>query len=212
MVMNKIEVLKLQQRCTDLYGMMVLYQTLKNPNYNTIINVGSFTGKYSNVYSRLFKNVISFDPSTHVSINKYKSSNETFYNKALYSEKTKLKFYQFPKPGYDSTSKDFLKLNEDVLKEYQPKVSEIETYMLDEFNFDCIDYIKIDAEGVDGHVILGAEQTIKKCRPVIQVEYIEKNHEAVLFLLENNYTKYKDNMFLNYGIYSDDMWIPNEKL
>lgn len=212
MVMNEIEVLKIQRKCSDLYGMMVLYQTLKNPNYNTIINVGSFTGKYSNVYSKLFKNVISFDPSTHASINKYKSSNETFYNKALYSEKTKLEFYQFPKPGYDSTSKDFLKLNEDVLKEYQPKVSEIETYMLDEFNFDRVDYIKIDSEGVDGHVILGAEQTIKKCRPVIQVEYIEKNHEAVLFLLENNYTKYKDNIFLNYGIYSDDMWIPNEKL
>ena len=209
--MNKSD-LKIQRRCTDLYGMMVLYQSLKNPSYNTIINVGSFTGRYSSVYSKLFKNIISFDPSTHADINKHKSLNETFYNKALYSKKTKLEFYQFPTPGYDSTSKDFLQYNADVLGKYQPSITEIETYTLDEFNFDDIDYIKIDAEGVDGHIILGAEKTIKKCRPVIQVEDIKNHHEAVLFLLENNYTKFKDDIFLNCGKYTDDMWIPNEKL
>jgi len=210
--MNELEILKVQRKCTDLYGMMVLYQSLKESNYNTIINVGSFTGRYSKVYSKLFENIISFDPSTHADINKHKSPNETFYNKALYSKKTKLEFYQFPIAGYDSTSKDFLQHNVDVLGEYQPSITNIETYMLDEFNFNNIDYIKIDAEGVDGHVILGAKQTIKKCRPVIQVEDIEKHYEAVLFLLENNYTKFKDDMFLNGGKYTDDMWIPNEKL
>jgi FkbM family methyltransferase len=211
--MNDLETIRIQRRIVDLYGMMVMYQSLKNPTYNTIVNVGSFTGRYSNVYAKLFSNVISFDPSTHDLINKHKSLNETFINKALYSEKTELEFYQFPVPGYDSITKDFLEWNADILEKYQPTVTKIETYTLDEFNFQNIDYIKIDAEGVDGHVILGAQDTIKRCRPVIQVETMNDCQEAIDFLLHNNYARFDDNsIFLEYGRHRDDVWVPQEKL
>ena len=211
--MNELGIARVQRRIIDLYGMMVVYQSLANPIYNTAINVGSCTGRYSNVYSKLFKHVISFDPSTHKDINKHKPINETFYNKALYSEKTKLDFYQFPEPGYDSMTKDFLKYNADILEKYQPTVVEIETYTLDEFNFENINFIKIDVEGVDGQVILGAQKTIKQCRPVIQIENIDNCLVAIDFLKKNSYVKFKDNsMFLDYEKYRDDMWVPMEKL
>ncbi len=41
---------------------------------------------------------------------------------------------------------------------------------LDNLNIDVIDYMKIDCEGYEYQIIQGAEQTIKRCRPVIVVE------------------------------------------
>lgn len=46
---------------------------------------------------------------------------------------------------------------------------------LDSYLFDHVDYIKIDCEGAEYEVILGAEATIRRCRPRICVE--QKNHQ-----------------------------------
>lgn len=47
---------------------------------------------------------------------------------------------------------------------------------LDSLNFDTVDYIKIDCEGFEYRVLQGAEQTIRRCRPVVVVE--QKPHMA----------------------------------
>lgn len=52
----------------------------------------------------------------------------------------------------------------------------IEVKTLDSYTFANIDYIKMDCEGFEYRVIQGAEQTIKRCRPVIVVE--QKPHDA----------------------------------
>jgi FkbM family methyltransferase len=46
----------------------------------------------------------------------------------------------------------------------------VEIRTLDSFGFDDVDYIKIDCEGYEYEVLLGAEQTIRRCRPRICVE------------------------------------------
>lgn len=46
---------------------------------------------------------------------------------------------------------------------------------LDSFGYMQIDYIKIDCEGYELPIIKGAEETIKRCKPVIVVE--QKLHE-----------------------------------
>ncbi len=46
---------------------------------------------------------------------------------------------------------------------------------LDNFGIDNVGFIKIDVEGHELEVIKGAEKTIKKCRPTLQVE-IEQRH------------------------------------
>ena len=46
----------------------------------------------------------------------------------------------------------------------------IEMYPLDSFGFRDVDFIKIDCEGYEMGVLLGAEQTIVRCKPCIIVE------------------------------------------
>lgn len=52
---------------------------------------------------------------------------------------------------------------------------DITVVKLDNLGIDDVDYIKMDCEGFEYRVIQGAEQTIKRCRPVIVVE--QKPHD-----------------------------------
>jgi FkbM family methyltransferase len=47
---------------------------------------------------------------------------------------------------------------------------------LDSFGFTDVDFIKIDVEGLEASVVKGAEETIRRCRPVMVVE--QKGEDA----------------------------------
>ena len=50
-------------------------------------------------------------------------------------------------------------------------------HRLDDLNIPPLDYIKIDCEGYELNVLKGAEQTIKKHKPIIVIE--QKFHKDV---------------------------------
>jgi len=54
--------------------------------------------------------------------------------------------------------------------EYEQVPIRIET--LDSYNFEHVDIIKIDVEGFEYDVMLGAKDTVDRCRPVVQVEMV----------------------------------------
>lgn len=47
---------------------------------------------------------------------------------------------------------------------------------LDSLNLPVVDYVKIDCEGFEYRVLQGAEQTIRRCRPIVVIE--QKPHDA----------------------------------
>ncbi len=51
---------------------------------------------------------------------------------------------------------------------------------LDEFNLDKLNFLKIDVEGYETEVLLGAKDTIKQCRPFIYAENDRKEHSVKL--------------------------------
>ena len=52
----------------------------------------------------------------------------------------------------------------------------IQVYRLDDLDLDTVDYIKMDCEGYEYRILQGAEETIKRCCPVVVVE--QKPHDA----------------------------------
>jgi FkbM family methyltransferase len=52
---------------------------------------------------------------------------------------------------------------------------DVQVIRLDHLNLEHVDYIKIDCEGYEYKVIRGAEQTIRRCRPIIVLE--QKPHD-----------------------------------
>ena len=55
---------------------------------------------------------------------------------------------------------------------------------IDSFGFPRLDVMKIDAEGMDMQVIDGAAETIRRCRPVLYVEWIKVDQQALRGQLE----------------------------
>ena len=74
-----------------------------------------------------------------------------------------------------------------------PGSYEIEIVMLDEYNFEKCDLLKVDAEGMDSEIIQGAETIIKRCQPyiVIEANYTKKGKEIIKKLQTLDYRIYE---------------------
>jgi FkbM family methyltransferase len=68
---------------------------------------------------------------------------------------------------------NFAVYNDKHIKKAQNVVN-VPARTIDSYNFEDVDAIKIDVEGSELFVIEGADATIKKCRPVVQVEIVPK--------------------------------------
>lgn len=84
---------------------------------------------------------------------------------------------------------------------------DVQARSIDSYNFDEVDFIKIDTEGYNIKPLNGMEETLKRCRPVIQLER-EINGVGVndthVFLKELGY-----NLILTIG--RDDMFVWKRK-
>lgn len=60
----------------------------------------------------------------------------------------------------------------------------IDLRSLDEFAFTQIDFVKIDVEGFETDVLLGAAATLQRCKPVVLIEVFEKSREQVETLMQ----------------------------
>jgi FkbM family methyltransferase len=77
------------------------------------------------------------------------------------------------------------------LRESQQLVS-VSKRTIDSYNFDEVDAIKIDVEGSELMVMQGAEQTIRKQRPSVQVEIVSKQCKKFGYEPQDLYDFFKD--------------------
>jgi FkbM family methyltransferase len=59
------------------------------------------------------------------------------------------------------------------------KIEYVPLKTLDSFEFPSVNLIKIDAEGMEPQIIRGGAQTIRRCRPVMYIEFMKCDRESL---------------------------------
>jgi FkbM family methyltransferase len=133
---------------------------------HTYIDVGGHIGTTSFAYSRLFENVLAFEPNKksydffvqNIELNGVK--NVKVVNKGAFNKTTSVSVvHHGPNSGCY------------YIKETEKSPSSIDTVRLDDLEFDSpVDFIKVDTEGSELFVLEGAKNMIAKYKPLIQIE------------------------------------------
>jgi FkbM family methyltransferase len=76
----------------------------------------------------------------------------------------------------------------------------VRTHMqsVDGLSLDRLDFLKLDVEGMEAEVLLGSRATIARCRPVVMVEVIKSDEDAIARMLEGfGYRTIREGMGVN---------------
>ena len=155
------------------------------------IDAGAYVGFHSCFLARYFEKVVSFEPqalifrmlATNLLLNGHE--NVEIHNSALYDRECLMRVADQAKQEIHVVLKDqqvdYSELpNAGALtfevSEHGPGA--VQAYPLDAMNLEKVKFIKIDTQGSDLKVLLGAKETIRRCRPVIVFEYEHQLSEA----------------------------------
>jgi FkbM family methyltransferase len=141
-----------------------------------IIDVGSNKGAFSKQLERGLgnpKRFYCFEPMPYY-VSYYKKLNFNYFNCALSDTSGEKSIYTLRLKIFKTFLKGFESFEKENVTRYSKKMYELKTYtvkvkQLDSFNLEPC-FIKIDVEGVEHKVIMGAEKTISKYKPLIMLE------------------------------------------
>lgn len=136
-------------------------------SFRHAVDIGAHVGFWTMQLAKKFERVDSFEPvANHRACfaKNVNMANVTLHSMALGEKRDSISIVTEPTSSGDSRVAG---------------PGDIPMKTLDDFGFDDIDFIKIDTEGFELYVVRGAEQTVKRCRPVMIVE--QKGHGMKYF-------------------------------
>lgn len=182
-----------------------------NYKHPVAIDIGAYCGFFTVYLSKKFQKVFAFEPQKHIYNllcgNLYLNNcfNVDAFNLALYSRKC---FMGIASPAFQGQRVQSNERNSNngidydlignaagltLCEKIQSEATIVAT-TLDSFNFEDVGLIKIDTQGSDYNVLIGAVETIKKFRPVVVFEVEEtpiihefKLNDYVLFFEKIGY-------------------------
>lgn len=92
------------------------------------------------------------------------------------------------------------------------EIFKVQVETIDSYNFQNVGFIKVDVEGYERFVLEGAEQTIQRCRPTIQLEIVSQQCRKFGYTAEDmiewirswDYTVVSKNRGNLYGTFTSD--------
>ena len=132
--------------------------------WRNAIDVGANVGQWTRPLAEKFQQVICFEPNPNF---------RECFNKNITESNVTLWPYGLSDKEH-TAQQDF---NSTVLKEGE---GDIECRTLDSFNLTDVDYIKIDVDGFEVPVLQGAQETIRKNNPVINIEMKESKRPHIV--------------------------------
>ena len=187
---------------------------------NTAVDVGAHIGTVTLALSTAFKQVVCFEPNdftyrvlqANLALND--ATNVRAMNNGLFSAETVLSLapadiQEVDVPvdeagefdGHAARNLGALVFAANGMGEFAANAR-----TLDSYGIENVDFIKIDVQGADGEVLMGAWQTIEQCQPVVVFEWEEQ-------LAENFGVKFDDirDEFTRHGYRIDVLMQHNEK-
>ena len=129
----------------------------------TYIDVGAHIGTTIAPYSRIFKNIVGFEANPQT----FEFLTKNIKNNNIDCRLEPFGLHERPCKGHIKRHSD---ANSGCFYFCEDEEGQIECKTLDQYEFEDVDFIKIDTEGSELYVLKGAEHTIKKYKPLIQVE------------------------------------------
>jgi FkbM family methyltransferase len=129
-------------------------------SFRHAIDVGAFSGQWSLAMAERFARVTAFEPLPRAAKRwrrRMAGTTAILHEIALADRPGSARMAKLP------TSKPYI---------VRDRCGDVRVETLDSFGFDDVDLLKIDAEGADALIIAGAQETIRRCRPVMIVEHI----------------------------------------
>ena len=135
---------------------------------NLALDIGANVGLWSRDLVRSFAKVIAFEPVG-------------LFRECLEKNVSGNNFFISPMALGDQDSKGTMIITEENsghshLDPNSMGTGDVQIVRLDNLNLQGVDYVKIDCEGYEYRVLQGAEQTVKRCRPIMVIE--QKPHDA----------------------------------
>ena len=165
-------------------------------SWRTAIDVGANVGEWTRPLAKRFDHVICFEPNPNFR-NCFKKniteSNVTLYPYGLSTHA------HTAEQGTNHTHLNY------VVGDTTPRDGDIDCRSLDSFDLCDVDYIKIDVDGFEIPVLQGAQETLKRNSPVINIEMKERKRPKIVAesrkILRNlGYNHYS-------RVRSDEVWL-----
>lgn len=128
-----------------------------------VVDIGAHIGIWSVAFAKIFKTVHAFEinpdtlPSLYLNLQSRQIKNVIVYPHGLGDQDTTVALTPTAKKSMATSVIPFVE-------------GDIPVKRLDDLQLTRVDLIKIDVEGFEPFVILGGQETIKRCRPVMVLE------------------------------------------
>jgi len=160
------------------------------------VDIGAHVGEWTRALSRKFDNVICFEPNPNF---------RECFNRNIKEHNVTLHPYGLSSQSHNATQGVNATHLNDVLGDTEPREGDIECRSLDSFDLSDVDYIKIDVDGFEIPVLLGAQETLKRNNPVINIEMKELKRPKIV----EESRKILRNLGYNHHsrVRSDEVWL-----
>lgn len=156
----------------------------RNINSSLMIDVGAHWGTHTIFFAKQNSRVVAFEPVKDnfkcLVHNLSKFSNVILINNPVSDSNETVEMIN-PSKTQNGT--------------YQCEKSEtgLECKTIDSYRFQNLIYLKVDVEGYEYKVLMGARETIDRCKPIIDIEtsiHRSNYNDIMIWIRDNNYSVY----------------------
>jgi len=139
--------------------------------FRTAVDGGAHIGSWTIEMLKRFKRVFAFEPSPET----YLCLNKNLPESALHTA-IPLRVALGERPGWATMAEDGKYSNGGntggryLSGQPDDMHGDVQVQVLDDFAIEDLDFLKLDVEGYELYALRGAEQTIRRCHPVVMIE------------------------------------------